>query len=149
MGRGRGGAQRIGRQPLRQGALAVDGIAEGVDDAAEPGLGGTHGRAQRLDADLRARRHALHGTERHQQRTGVAEAHDLGRQRLFAEADDLGARADRQPGQPAASLDQEAVHGGHAAGDGQGVEPLDRGHQTLQEQPSNSRPQNPAATLKG
>jgi hypothetical protein len=69
-----------------------------------------------------------------------AEAHHLGGQRLFAEAHDLGAGAHGQPRQPAPGLDQEAVHGGHAAGHSQGIQPLDRGHETLQEQPSNSRP---------
>ena len=138
---GGGGAQRIGGEALRQRALAVDRVAEGVDDAAEPGQGRAHGRAPRLDADLGAGRHALDRAERHQQRAGVAEADHLGRQRLFAEADDLGAGADRQPRQPAAGLDQQAVHRRHAAGDRQGIDPLDRGHKTLQEQPSNSRPQ--------
>src|SRR6185369_2490466 len=54
---------------------------------------------------------------------------------LFAVTDDFGAGPDGQPGQPSAGLDQEAVHRGHTAGDGQRIQPLDSGHQALQETP--------------
>jgi len=125
---GGGGAQGIGGGALGQGSLAVHRIAEGVDHPPEPGLGRTHGRAQGLDADFGARRHAFDRAEGHQEGAGVAEADHLGRQRLFAKADNLGAGADRKPGQPAAGLDQEAVDRGHTARDRQGIQPLDGGH---------------------
>jgi hypothetical protein len=99
-------AQRIGRRPLGQRALAVDRLAEGVDDAAPPGQGRAHGRRIGVDADLGPRRDALHRTERHQERDILAEAHHLAGKGAGGGADDRSAGADREPRQTAAGLDQ-------------------------------------------
>jgi hypothetical protein len=132
-GRGRG-LQGVGDVALRQRAQAVDGLAEGVDDAAQPGLGRTHHGALGHDLDLGAGSHALDGAERHQQGAGFAEADHLGRQGRKVQALDLDPRADGQTGQPAARLDQEAVHGGDATEDGQRIDTFDGGDQATQAQ---------------
>ena len=132
MGRRRRGAQGIGGEALRQRALAVDRLAERVDDPAQPAHRRPHGRALGPDADLRARRDAFQRAERHQQGAGLAEADHLGLQRRRAAAIDLGARADRQPRQAAARLDQQAVDRGHAAGDHQRIDALDGGDEIAQ-----------------
>ena len=54
MGRGWRRAQGIGGGALGQGALAVDGLAEGVDDPAQPGGGRAHAGGLVDDADVGA-----------------------------------------------------------------------------------------------
>ena len=135
MGRRRRGAQRIGRQPLRQRALAVDRLAERVDHPAQPAHRRPHRRAFGPNADLRAGRNPLQRAERHQQGARLAKADHLGLQRRRAAAIDLGARADRQPGQAAARLDQQAVDRSDAAGNHQRIDTLDGGDEIAQQLP--------------
>jgi hypothetical protein len=132
------------RHALRQRALAVDRLAERIDHPPQPAAGRPHRGPLRPDADLGARRDAFQRTERHQQGARLAEADDLGLQRRRAAAVDLGARADGQPGQAPARLDEEAVDGGHPAGNHQRIDPLDGGDEIAQ---MNSRPGISAATV--
>ncbi len=77
MGGRRGGAKRVGLHAAHQRTFAVDGAAEGVDDAAEPAAG----RVDRVDAVLECCPGAECDTfelpKRHGQRAAVAEADDL------------------------------------------------------------------------
>jgi hypothetical protein len=131
--RRRGGPQRIGSRTLRQGAESVDGLAEGVDDPAEPGACRTHGRTHGVDADFRPRRHALDRAEGHQQGAGFSEADHLGLEGSIGASLDLGARAHRQAGQPAAGFDQQTVHRRDAARNGQRIDTLDGRDETTQD----------------
>ncbi|MNE13178.1 hypothetical protein D3C80_1060050 [compost metagenome] len=133
MGRGRRGAQGIGDGALRQRPQAVDGQAEGVDDAAQPGGGGAHAGGGVDDADVGAGGHALDRAEGHQQGLGVAETDDLGGQGGLAAPLDLGAGADRQTRQAAARFNQQAADARHLAGDDQRVDRFDGGDEIAQE----------------
>ena len=132
MGRRRRGAQGIGRRSLRQGAEAVDGLAEGVNDPAQPGGGGAHAGGGVDDADVGAGGHALDRTEGHQQGLGVAKADDLGGQGGLAAPLDLGPGADRQARQAAARFDQQAADARHLAGDDQRVDRFNGGDEIAQ-----------------
>ena len=93
--------------PVAEDGDARDGLLE-LADRQPVGLArvGLRGRA----AVVRAGRDALHRAERHQQRLGVAEAHDLGGQGGVAAPADLGprrigrrpARRATRPARPAA-----------------------------------------------
>ncbi len=115
VGRGRRGLQQVAFRALRQRAVAVDGIAETVDDAAEPGGGRMDLGAFGRDADLGAGGDAFDGPERHHQGAILAKTDDPDRQRRLAAADDFAARADLHVGKPALGLDQQAVDHGDAA----------------------------------
>ena len=130
-GRG-GGLERVGHFALRQWAQPVDGLAKGVDDAAQPRLGRPHSGAFGHDADLSAGGHAFDGAEGHEQGAGFAEADHLGRQDRQAQPIDLDPGPDRQPRQTAARLDQKAIHGGDATGNGQRVDTFNGGDQATQ-----------------
>ena len=79
-----------------------------------------------------ARRHAFHGTERHQQGAGFAETHHLGRQRRIAAPLDLRPGAHRQPRQTATRLDEQAAHSRDSAIDRQGIDPFHGRQQAAQ-----------------
>ena len=124
--------QRVGDGPLRQGALAVYGLSEGIHDPASPGQGRTQGTALGQDADLRAGGHALHRAEGHQERPVLPEAHHLGGEGRGVVAIDIHPRPHGQTGQPAPGLDQQTMHGGHPAGHLDGIDPLNSGDQATQ-----------------
>ena len=132
MGGGGRGLERVGHLALRQWAQPVDRLAKGVDDPAQPRLGRPHGGAFGHDADLGAGGDALDGAEGHQQGAGFAKADHLGRQDGQAQPVDLDPGPDRQTRQAAARLDQEAIHGGDATGNGQRVDTFNGGDQATQ-----------------
>ena len=138
VGRRRRGAQGIGGGAEGQGALAVDGLSEGVDDAAQPACCGANGGGGVDDADVGPRGHALHRAEGHQQGLCVAETDDLGRQGIQpAASTDLGPGSDGQTRQAAPALDQKARHARDLAGHDQRIDGFDGGDQVAQEEPRN------------
>ena len=137
----RGCAQGVWGWTLGQRPLAVDGLAEGVDDSAQPGGGRAHAGGLIYDPDVGAGGHALYGSERHQQGLGVAEAHDLGGQGGLTTPSDLGPRPNRQTRQAAPRFNQQAGHARHLAGDDQRVDRFDGGDEIAQKSDPRNRPQ--------
>ena len=133
VGRRRRGAQGIGGEALRQRPLAVDRLAERVDDAAEPGHASAARPRPRAGCGSRAP-----GATPSSGPNGISRARVSRKpttsacQRRRAAALDLGARADRQPRQAAARLDQQAVDRRHPAGDHQRIDALDGGDEIAQ-----------------
>jgi hypothetical protein len=126
---------------MRQRALAVDRIAEGVDDPPQPSGGWTDGGGGVDDADICTGRYTLDRPEGHQQGLGVAETDDFGRQRGHAASPlDLGAGADGEAREAAAALDQQAVNAGDLAGHDQRVDRFDGGDEIAQTGPPNRDP---------
>jgi hypothetical protein len=118
MGGRRGGAQRLTRPALGQRALAVDRLAQRIDDPAEPGL---HRVDRRLGLDHprpAAETDAVERAQRHDQRAFVAEADHLARYDAAAARLDQAASADRQAAFDAADLHHQAIDRGHPAVDG-------------------------------
>ena len=110
----RRGAQQERLAARRQRALAVDRLAQRVDDAAEPGRMRPNDRLGVGDLGLAAEADAVERAERHQRRAVVAEADDLARHAAAVARDDGAAAADRKQMFDAADLDQHALHGSDA-----------------------------------
>src|SRR3546814_7928931 len=100
-------------------ALAVDRLAQRVDDAAEPGIGRAHQRLALHHLGFAAEADALQRAEGQQQRAALAKADDLADDApIFlgttALSMDGAARADRQRLLEADDFDQHAEHAGDA-----------------------------------
>ena len=79
-----------------QRPLAVDRLAQRIDDAAEPALVREHLRLAFRHFRLAAEPDAVQVAERHQERAAVAEADDLARNAPSGAGDDRAAAADGQ-----------------------------------------------------
>ena len=105
--------QAVGDAAAHQRRAAVQGLAHGIDDAAQPGnIGISHG-VMFGDDRLAADADALERAKRHEQRPVVAKADDLAGNLATATADDAAARADADHRLQAHGLDQQALDAGY------------------------------------
>ncbi len=114
-----GGAARnvIRRRPRRQRPLAVDRLAHGVDDAAEPAFGGPDRAGRGGDDGAAAAPHAFQRRKRHRQRMGAGKADHLAGNAAAGAALDVEPRADRHGLDRPGHLDHQPAHADDAAVD--------------------------------
>ncbi len=108
-------AQGAGDVAQRQRPLAVDGLAERVDDAAEPARMRIDGGNGVGDLGLAAEADALGRAEGHEQGAAVAEADHFAREPAAVAGENVAAAADGEGLGCAPQLEQHAEHGGDAA----------------------------------
>jgi hypothetical protein len=87
-------AERTGRRPERQGALAIDRLAERIDHAPEPAGRWTNRAGDRGNYRPAPTPHALERRERHEQSVAAGKAYDFAWDGLAGSLDDHP-RADR------------------------------------------------------
>ena len=117
-------AERIRRRPVEQRALAVDRLAQRIDDPAEPADGRPHRTGDGGDHGLAAAPNAFERRKRHQQGITRGKPDHLAGDRLRRRLNN-DARANRHRMQGTGDFDHQAAHADHAAVDLDAVEFVD------------------------
>ena len=103
----------IGARAERKRPFAVERFAEGVHDAAEPGLGRPDHRVEIGEFGLAAQADAFQLAERQEQGAALAEADHLAGNPALSAGDDGAARPYGEHALQSDNLDEQTEHTGH------------------------------------